>query len=184
MRRLLVVLLCMFTLCGCEEKPQGKPGSNHLLLSQAVLEQQGKNARDYELDFELLHANFYSAELPEENMTVVVAGDDCTNSLADSGVLHRLEGNVNVLLDGMDKTMTLQEFTAALPHESKDAFSAVDVGAGTAYYVAECDVPYAIVRFDSDGDGAYDIHMDIVLTEEKLVEPDALAWLYFEEETN
>ena len=184
MKRLLALFLCLFALCACEEKPQGKPGSQSLTLSEAVLEQKGKTARDYDLEFKLLHSHYYSALLSEKNMIIVAAGDSCTNSLAQDGSLHRLEGRLDVMLSGMEDTMALQDFTAALPHESKEAFSAVDIGAGSAYYVAEDGVPYAIVRFDSDGDGAYDIHMDIVLTEDKQVKPSAHTWLYFEEEIN
>ena len=167
MKRWISLLLCLL-LVGCAENVE-------LSLSEAVLEQRGKTSKDYELNFELLHADFYSAQL-ENGLTVVLAADDCTNSLGDKSPIHRLEGKLNQLLDGMDQTMSLRDFSSALP----EAVAGVEIGAGTAYYVSD---QYAIIRFDSDGNGTQDIRLNIALNQDENIEPDAAAWLTFETES-
>ena len=167
MKRWISLLLCLL-LVGCAENVE-------LSLSEAVLEQRGKTSKDYELNSELLHAHFYSSQL-ENGLTVVLAADDCTNSLGDKSPIHRLEGKLNQLLDGMDQTMSLRDFSSALP----EAVAGVEIGAGTAYYVSD---QYAIVRFDSDGNGTQDIRLNIALNQDETVEPDAAAWLTFETES-
>ena len=171
MKRWISLLLCLL-LVGCAENTE----KVNLSLSEAVLEQRGKTSKDYkELNFELLHSHFYSAQL-ENDLTVVLAADDCTNSLGDNSPIHRLEGKLNQLLDGMDQTMSLEDFSSALP----EAVAGVEIGAGTAYYVSD---QYAIVRFDSDGNGTQDIRLNIALNQDETVEPDAAAWLTFETES-
>ena len=171
MKRLISLLLCLL-LAACSMNSE----KVNLTLSEAVLEQRGKTSKDYEeLNFELLHAHFYSAEL-ENGLTVVLAADACTNSLGDNSQIHRLEGKLNQLLDGMDQTMSLEDFSSALP----EAVAGVEIGAGTAYYVSD---QYAIVLFDSDGNGTQDICLNIALNQEETIEPDAVAWLSFETES-
>ena len=171
MKRLISLLLCLL-LVGCAVDSE----KVNLTLSEAVLEQKGKTSKDYEeLNFELLHAHFYSAEL-EIGLTVGLAADACTNSLGDNSPVHRLEGKLNQLLDGMDQTMSLEDFSSALP----EAVAGVEIGAGTAYYVSD---QYAIVLFDSDGNGTQDICLNIALNHEETIEPDAVAWLSFETES-
>ena len=171
MKRLISLLLCLL-LAACSMNSE----KVDLTLSEAVLEQRGKTSKDYEeLNFELLHAHFYSAEL-ENGLTVVLAGDACTNSLGDISQIHRLEGKLNQLLDGMDQTMSLEDFSSALP----EAVAGVEIGAGTAYYVSD---QYAIVLFDSDGNGTQDICLNIAMNQEETIEPDAIAWLSFETES-
>ena len=171
MKRLISLLLCLL-LAACSMNSE----KVNLTLSEAVLEQKGKTSKDYEeLDFELLHAHFYSAEL-ENGLTVVLAADACTNSLGDNSLVHRLEGKLNQLMDGMDQTMSLEDFSSALP----EAVAGVEIGAGTAYYVSD---QYAIVLFDSDGNGTQDICLNIAMNQEETIEPDAIAWLSFETES-
>ena len=171
MKRLISLLLCLL-LAACSMNSE----KVNLTLSEAVLEQKGKTSKDYEeLDFELLHAHFYSAEL-ENGLTVVLAADACTNSLGDNSPVHRLEGKLNQLLDGMDQTMSLEDFSSALP----EAVAGVEIGAGTAYYVSD---QYDIVLFDSDENGTQDICLNIALNQEETIEPDAVAWLSFETES-
>lgn len=171
MKRLISLLLCLL-LAACSMNSE----KVNLTLSEAVLEQRGKTSKDYEeLNFELLHAHFYSAEL-ENGLTVVLAADACTNSLGDNSPVHRLEGKLNQLLDGMDQTMSLEDFSSALP----EAVTGVEIGAGTAYYVSD---QYAIVLFDSDGNGTQDICLNIAMNQEETIEPDAIAWLSFETES-
>lgn len=171
MKRLISLLLCLL-LAACSMNSE----KVNLTLSEAVLEQRGKTSKDYEeLHFELLHAHFYSAEL-ENGLTVVLAADACTNSLGDNSPVHRLEGKLNQLLDGMDQTMSLEDFSSALP----EAVAGVEIGAGTAYYVSD---QYAIVLFDSDGNGTQDICLNIAMNQEETIEPDAIAWLSFETES-
>ena len=155
MKRLISLLLCLL-LAACSMNSE----KVDLTLSEAVLEQRGKTSKDYEeLNFELLHAHFYSAEL-ENGLTVVLAGDACTNSLGDNSQIHRLEGKLNQLMDGMDQTMSLEDFSSALP----EAVAGVEIGAGTAYYVSD---QYAIVLFDSDGNGTQDICLNIAMNQEE-----------------
>ena len=182
MKKLTAILLCLLALTACGDKTQNEA----LKLSEAVLEQKGKTFQDYDVEFELLHAGLYSALLPEENLTVVLLGEGDTEAfqLEEDAALYRLEGRLDVLLEGMENTMALQDFTAALSNEGKEASGAVEISAGTAYYVSDEDQPYAVVRFDSDGDGTCDIRMDVSLNENEMIEPSALAWLYFENETN
>ena len=171
MKRLISLLLCLL-LAACSMNSE----KVNLTLSEAVLEQRGKTSKDYEeLNFELLHAHFYSSEL-ENGLTVVLAADACTNSLGDNSPIHRLEGKLNQLLDGMDQTMSLEDFSSALP----EAVAGVEIGAGTAYYVSD---QYAIVLFDSDGNGTQDICLNIAMNQEETIEPDAVAWLSFETES-
>ena len=171
MKRLISLLLCLL-LAACSMNSE----KVDLTLSEAVLEQRVKTSKDYEeLNFELLHAHFYSAEL-ENGLTVVLAGDACTNSLGDNSQIHRLEGKLNQLMDGMDQTMSLEDFSSALP----EAVAGVEIGAGTAYYVSD---QYAIVLFDSDGNGTQDICLNIAMNQEETIEPDAIAWLSFETES-
>lgn len=171
MKRLISLLLCLL-LVGCAVDSENV----NLTLSEAVLEQKGKTSKDYEeLHFEFLHAHFYSAEM-ENGLTVVLAADACTNSLGDNSQIHRLEGKLNQLLDGMDQTMSLEDFSSALP----EAVAGVEIGAGTAYYVSD---QYAIVLFDSDGNGTQDICLNIAMNQEETIEPDAIAWLSFETES-
>ena len=171
MKRLISLLLCLL-LAACSMNSE----KVNLTLSEAVLEQRGKTSKDYEeLNFELMHAHFYSAEL-ENGLTVVLAADACTNSLGDNSQIHRLEGKLNQLLDGMDQTMSLEDFSSALP----EAVAGVEIGAGTAYYVSD---QYAIVLFDSDGNGTQDICLNIAMNQEETIEPDAVAWLSFETES-
>ena len=171
MKRLISLLLCLL-LAACSMNSE----KVNLTLSEAVLEQRGKTSKDYEeLNFELLHAHFYSAEL-ENGLTVVLAADACTNSLGDNSPVHRLEGKLNQLLDGMDQTMSLEDFSSALP----EAVAGVEIGAGTAYYVSD---QYAIVLFDSDGNGTQGICLNIAMNQEETIEPDAIAWLSFETES-
>ena len=171
MKRLISLLLCLL-LAACSMNSE----KVNLTLSEAVLEQRGKTSKDYEeLNFELLHAHFYSAEL-ENGLTVVLAADACTKSLGDNSPVHRLEGKLNQLLDGMDQTMSLEDFSSALP----EAVAGVEIGAGTAYYVSD---QYAIVLFDSDGNGTQDICLNIAMNQEETIEPDAIAWLSFETES-
>lgn len=171
MKRLISLLLCLL-LAACSMNSE----KVNLTLSEAVLEQRGKTSKDYEeLNFELLHAHFYSAEL-ENGLTVVLAADACTNSLGDNSQIHRLEGKLNQLMDGMDQTMSLEDFSSALP----EAVAGVEIGAGTAYYVSD---QYAIVLFDSDGNGTQDICLNIAMNQEETIEPDAIAWLSFETES-
>ena len=171
MKRLISLLLCLL-LAACSMNSE----KVNLTLSEAVLEQRGKTSKDYEeLNFELLHAHFYSAEL-ENGLTVVLAADACTNSLGDNSPVHRLEGKLNQLLDGMDQTMSLEDFSSALP----EAVAGGEIGAGTAYYVSD---QYAIVLFDSDGNGTQDICLNIAMNQEETIEPDAIAWLSFETES-
>ena len=171
MKRLISLLLCLL-LAACSMNSE----KVDLTLSEAVLEQRGKTSKDYEeLNFELLHAHFYSAEL-ENGLTVVLAGDACTNSLGDNSQIHRLEGKLNQLMDGMDQTMSLEDFSSALP----EAVAGVEIGAGTAYYVSD---QYAIVLFDSDGNGTQDICLNIAMNQEETIEPDAIAWLSLKTES-
>ena len=171
MKRLISFLLCLL-LAACSMNSE----KVNLTLSEAVLEQRGKTSKDYkELNCELKHAHFYSAQL-ENGLTVVLAADACTNSLGDNSPIHRLEGKLNQLLDGMDQTMSLEDFSSALP----EAVAGVEIGAGTAYYVSD---QYAIVCFDSDGNGTQDIRLNIALNQDENIEPDAAAWLTFETES-
>ena len=56
MKRLISLLLCLL-LAACSMNSE----KVNLTLSEAVLEQRGKTSKDYEeLNFELLHAHFYS----------------------------------------------------------------------------------------------------------------------------
>ena len=125
--------------------------------------------------FEKLGESVYT-EVLENGLTVVLAGDACTNSLGDNSQIHRLEGKLNQLMDGMDQTMSLEDFSSALP----EAVAGVEIGAGTAYYVSD---QYAIVLFDSDGNGTQDICLNIAMNQEETIEPDAIAWLSFETES-
>lgn len=99
--------------------------------------------------------------------------------LLDDDMPIRLQGPLNVLMDGIKEEMSLTKFADELSvGGAAKAVCEILEGGGTAYYVGDT---YAQIQFDSDKDGENDRKLLISLDQpgSETVTPESIAWLEY-----
>lgn len=152
-------------------------GAYENMTWQEFLEQTGQEAEFY-------HATFYSAKLPDSELSAVFSGEydeELAGAvLQDDSRCVRLEGPLAYLLTDVDDELEAEKLAEGLAWSQGEVLDCTYAeGAGTAYYVAD---KYAVIRFDSNGDGSKDAVLEISLDQTTTIGPDSYAWLRWIEE--
>lgn len=152
-------------------------GAYENMTWQKFLEQTGQEAEFY-------HATFYSAKLPDSELSAVFSGEydeDLAGAvLQDDSRCVRLQGPLSFLLTGIDDALEPEKLAEALAWNRDEVLDCTYAeSAGTAYYVAD---EYAVIRFDSNGDGSKDAVLEISLDQTSTIGPNSYTWLRWTEE--
>ena len=128
---------------------------------------------------EFYHANFYTAIIPNTEITAVflAEGWDDENAmtmLREEDKVIRLEGKVGDFLDNFSTKMSLEEFVKDSRWSNKLLDYTIEEGAGTAYYIAN---QYVEIYCDMNGDSMADQMLQVALNQAGEIAPDAECWI-------
>ena len=128
---------------------------------------------------EFYHANFYTAIIPNTEITAVflAEGWDDENAmtmLREEDKVIRLEGKVGDFLDNFSTKMSLEEFVKDSRWSNKLLDYTIEEGAGTAYYVAN---QYVEIYCDMNGDSMAEQMLQVALNQAGEIAPDAVCWM-------
>jgi len=125
------------------------------------------------------HANFYTATIPNTDITAVFLAEGWDESqaitvLQEEDKVIRLEGKLSALVDEPIKEMSISEFVEDSKWSERFLAYTIEQGAGTAYYVAD---QYAAISCDINGDSIADQMLQVALSQENTISPDSYFWL-------
>ena len=128
---------------------------------------------------EFYHANFYTATIPNTEITAVFLAEGWDESkaitvLQEEDKVIRLEGKMSALIDEFSKEVSISEFMEDSKWSDRFLAYTIEKGAGTAYYVAD---QYAAISCDMNGDSMADQMLQVALSQEENISPDSLFWL-------
>ena len=130
---------------------------------------------------EFYHGLYFQAPISGEGADAVFQGtydDEVAGSvLSDEDKSFRIESTLNNIISGITQEMTVAEFMELLDLHAEFAHEmhpGIQEGL-TAYYVA---YHYVEMSVDSNGDGIFDIQLNIALDESDYITPNAHTWIY------
>ncbi len=128
---------------------------------------------------EFYHANFYTANIPNTEITAIflAEGWDESNAIAvlqEEDKVIRLEGKLSALIDEFSKEMSISEFMEDSKWSDRFLAYTIEKGAGTSYYVGD---QYVAISCDMNGDSMADQMLQVALSQEENISSDSLFWL-------
>lgn len=127
---------------------------------------------------EFLHGGRYIAKCPDLDAYVVYVGewheDTAEHTLEDSSEFLRLEGNLAVFFEGMEKELEADEFLKGL-EENYTVMSEYRESAQTAYYVSATD--YLHIELASKEETGRDAVIEIACGKNEKISPDSYCWV-------
>ena len=128
---------------------------------------------------EFYHANFYTAAIPNTEISVVflAEGWDDENAmtvLQEKNKVIRLEGKASALAEAFPKEKSISDFMEDSKWGDRFLDYTMEKGAGTAYYVAD---RYASISCDMNGDGMADQMLQVALNKKDKISADSPFWL-------
>ncbi|MBR2036100.1 MAG: M56 family metallopeptidase [Lachnospiraceae bacterium] len=131
------------------------------------------------VEAEFYHANFYTAIIPNTEITAVflAEGWDDENAmtlLRKEDKIIRLEGKAGDFGDNFSTKMSLEEFVKDSRWSNKLLDYTIEEGAGTAYYIAN---QYVEIYCDMNGDSMADQMLQVALNQAGEIAPNAECWM-------
>ena len=128
---------------------------------------------------EFYHANFYTAAIPNTEITAVfqAEGWDDENAmtvLQEENKVIRLEGEASALAEGFTKEKSISDFMENSKWRDRFLDYTMEKGAGTAYYVAD---KYVAIACDMNGDSMADQVLQVALNKNNKISSDSPFWL-------
>ena len=179
----LAVLACIVAAICFLTNP--KESTDYTLASKSYQPEEflGMTYGDFQkitgVEAEFYHVNFYTANIPNTEITAVFLAEGWDNEnamtlLRKEDKIIRLEGKLRAFTEEFGNEMSVSDFMEHSKWKDRFLGYAMENGAGTAYYVAN---QYVEIYCDMNGDSMVDQMLQVALNQAGMIDPDAECWI-------